>query len=273
MRRLLVVSMLGIFLITPAAAGDSGRYLPEKKVFYESPEESEVMVVHTSLGYSTVLAFPERPVMVSAGDSSLVQVEIPQNSKNVLIKPLYPEGETNLFIFTSNQRFNYHVLIGGREETDYVVDVAEQYQQMQTTPKRDIAIQDLLKIVRNYNAHKMMGAVTPKFLFQKDIFIQSERDGIKVRLLEAFTWKTPHYIVLHFDILNHSGLRIKLKEETTSVYIQGRRFTPDYVIFDTNDIGTGEKTHGWIVLKNTFLSVDNPFAIGLNMGGNEYVFD
>ena len=78
--------------------------------------------VNLALGYCTVLEFPEKPLLVTVGDNSLIQVEIPQNSKSVVIKPLQDAGETNIFIFTPNQRFNYNVIIGDPKHVDYVVD-------------------------------------------------------------------------------------------------------------------------------------------------------
>lgn len=273
MRRNLLTLALILSAFTPAAADETGRYLSDKKVFYEAPEESEVMVVHTSLGYSTVLAFPEKPIMVSAGDSSLIQVEIPKNSKNVLIKPLYTEGETNLFVFTSNGRFNYHVVIGTAQKSDYVIDVAEQYQRIQATHEMNIAIQDLLKIAKNYNALKATGAINNRVFSQKDIFTQSDWEGIRVQLLEVFTWENPHYLILHFDILNLSESSIQLNEKKARVLINGQSFRPHYVLFDTDNVEPDKKVHGWMVLKNTFLAVDNPFALGLGIGGKEHVFD
>ena len=110
-----------MFISSPLWADDN-RYLDTDKVFYEKPIEADVLKVNTSLGYCTVLEFPDKPILVTVGDNSLIQVEIPQNSKSVVIKPLQATGETNLFVFTPNQRFNYKVLIGDAQHVDYVLD-------------------------------------------------------------------------------------------------------------------------------------------------------
>ncbi len=58
-------------------------------------------------------------MLVTVGDNSLIQVEIPQNSKSVVIKPLQQSGETNLFVFTDYDRFNFQLVVGTPREADF----------------------------------------------------------------------------------------------------------------------------------------------------------
>src|SRR5271167_4186684 len=99
-----IILLITFMLLSGPLWAEQDRYLPANKVFYETPLEEDVLMVHLALGYCTVLQFPEKPILVTAGDNSLVQVEIPQNSKSVVIKPLQDTGETNIFIFTPNHR-------------------------------------------------------------------------------------------------------------------------------------------------------------------------
>src|SRR5579863_10420604 len=120
----ILLALMVLFLNPMAWAQSDDRYL-DSKVLYEDPQESDVLKINTSLGYCTVLQFNERPMLVTVGDNSLIQVEIPQNSKSLFIKPLQQSGETNLFVFTVSQRFNYKVAIKNQANVDYVVDTKE----------------------------------------------------------------------------------------------------------------------------------------------------
>ncbi len=60
------------FLSTSIWAMPDNRYLQPGKVFFERPLEEDVMKVNTALGYCTVLEFPEKPMLVTAGGTSLL---------------------------------------------------------------------------------------------------------------------------------------------------------------------------------------------------------
>ena len=275
MKTMICVISILLFFVPLTSMAEEERYLTNKKVYHETPDGDDVMIIHTSLGYSTDLAFPDRPTMVSTGDSSLLQVEIPKNSKNVLIKPLYEKGETNLFVFTPTQRFNYHIVIDPPGKADYVVDVGEDFRQLKSDSETSdgVKVERLLKMVRNYNALKTMGVINTHHLFQKDIFTSFEKDGIKVEIIEAFTYQKPHYLILHVIIQNLRESSITLSERKTGVYIKDFRIRPDYVFFDGTTVHPQRQIHGWLVLRNTYISGDNPFTIGLGIGENEYVFN
>lgn len=74
------------------------------------PPASEVIRVATALDHLTVLEFAE-PVTMAAAGSSAFQIERHENK--VFIKPLKPGAATDLFIWTTSQRFAYELLPPG----------------------------------------------------------------------------------------------------------------------------------------------------------------
>ena len=259
-----------MFLSGPVWASVDNRYLNTDKVLYENPLEQDVLKVHTSLGYCTVLAFPEKPMLVTVGDNSLIQVEIPQNSKSVIIKPLRDKGETNLFVFTPSKRFNYNVAIGGPQEADYVVDSKEA-----TSPDKKggskLSMGTVLKMARSYDFFKRIGAINTREFIQKDLFYQCAYDKFNVDVIEVFSNKDPHYLLLHIVVHNLTDETVSLAEQKTNIFIGDEKLVPQYVLFDNDKLGPLSKTDGWLVLENSFVSVDNKFSLSVGVEDEEYV--
>lgn len=222
------------------------------------------------MGFCTVLEFPEKPIMVTVGDNALLQVEVPKNSKNVVIKPLEDSGTTNLFVFTQNKRFNYEVVITNEEGTDYVVDAKGTSKESAKT-KKDIPLGDLIKMARGYAVLSELGNIDKRNFIQKDLFYPCTHEKLGIEVIEAFTYRDPNYLILHIVIKNSGDLPIKLNEENTKVYVREHRFTPRYVLFDSSRLKVNEKTDGWLILENTFVAMDNQFTFGIGIGEQEYV--
>lgn len=254
------VFLILMVITTPLWADD--RYLSDGKVLYENPQEQDVLKVNTALGFCTVLEFPDKPTMVNIGDNSLIQVEVPQNSKSIVIKPLEDSGETNLFVFTANQRFNYKVIIGDERQVDYVVNSKESVA-LNTKDKKPVDIGNLLKMARNYPVLKDLGNINKREFEHKDLMYQCKNPKFDVKVLESFVYKNPHHLILHLKVKNVSSREYELNEKTTNVYINGQKFQPQYVAFDETLLKPGFPTDAWLVLAGTYISLENKFTFGI----------
>ena len=258
-----------MFISSPLWADDN-RYLDTDKVFYEKPIEADVLKVNTSLGYCTVLEFPDKPMLVTVGDNSLIQVEIPQNSKSVVIKPLQVTGETNLFVFTPNQRFNYKVLIGDAQHVDYVLD-SKASVQAKTGTKQKLSIDTVLKMARSYNFYKKNRLINEREFIQKNIFYQCPYQDLSIDVIEAFSNKDPHFLILHIVVHNLTDQILNLNEPSTDILVGNKKFIPQYVLFDSDQLAPSGKTDGWLVLENSYVSINNKFSLSLGAEDTQYV--
>ncbi len=272
MKPLLILITLFLFSINTAIAQE--RYLEGSKVLYEAPEEADVLKVNTSLGFCTVLEFKEKPMLVTVGDNSLIQVEIPQNSKSVVIKPLQQSGETNLFVFTPSQRFNYKVVIADPANVDYVVDTKDSIPEV-AKGEKEIGWIDILNLARNYPILKDIKAVNNRKLTRKDLFYSYSYPKFKIDFIESFSRKNPNYVVLHIVINNTTNNSLKLIEQNTNLFIGKQLFIPHYILFDAHILKANTKTDGWLVLEDTHISTDNKFEcqIGFKEQDNVWYTD
>jgi hypothetical protein len=250
---------------------DEDRYLQANKVFYETPLEEDVMNVHLAFGYCTVLQFPEKPILVTVGDNSLVQVEIPKNSKSVVIKPVQEAGETNIFIFTPNHRFNYNAVIGEMKNVDYVLD-AKVFNHTDQKNKNRLTVEKLIKIARDYEYLKTHNAINGRIFANKRISHLCSYPEFKVKLIEVFSNDDPNYVLLHFTVSNETADQyLNLAEQKTDILVNDRQFVPQYVLFDNDELFPNDTTDGWVVLENSYVSIDNNFSLRLGVGDQEYV--
>ncbi len=266
----IIILITFMFWAMPSWANQDNRYLKEGKVLYENLMEQDVLRVKTSLGYCTVLEFPEKPMLVTIGDNSMIQVEIPQNSKSVVIKPLRESGETNLFVFTPSRRFNYNVLIGTPNEMDYVVDAKESLQDTSKTPKK-LSMGTVLKMARSYDFFKRFGLINPREFIQKELFYQCSYPQVNIDVIEAFSHKDPHYLLLHIAVHNLTDETVNLTEQKTDILVNDEKFIPQYVLFDNNQLAASSKTDGWLILENSFVSIDNKLSLTLGVEDRDYV--
>ena len=230
----------------------------DNKVLYENPREEDVLKVNTALGFCTVLSLKEKPIMVTVGNNSMLQVEIPQNSTNVVIKPLQEAGETNLFIFTASQRFNYKVVIGDETQLDYVVDTKESMPQ-KDKPAAKRTLESVLKEAKAYATLKNIGAINQRQLKHQDLFYSNTSQNLKVDFVEGFGHKNPNYLILHIIVHNTSSRSLTLVEKDTHLFVHKHKFTPQYILFNSSVLGPGKQTDGWLVLEDTYVSVENRF--------------
>lgn len=270
-----IITLFLIFLSSLGFAQTDEHYLNPGKVVLEHPLEEDVIKVNIALGYCTVLEFPEKPTIVTVGDNSLIQVEIPKNSKNVVIKPLQASGETNLFVFTSGQRFNYKVIIGTSENVDYVLDsqgmIKSQAGNKGAKPSDTLTLDKILKMARSYGFLKINHLVDDRVFIRKKLSFRCSYPVGDIDVVEAFTNRKPNYLILHVLISNQSSDDINLNEQKTDILVKGKRLTPQYVLFDKDHLAQSEQTDGWLVLEDKYISVDNKFSVSLGIGDEEYV--
>ncbi|MDP2654344.1 MAG: TrbG/VirB9 family P-type conjugative transfer protein [Candidatus Omnitrophota bacterium] len=259
--------LIFLLCITTPLWADS-RYLPNDKVLYENPQEQDVLKVNTAMGYCTVLEFPDKPTMVSVGDNSMIQIEVPQNSKSIVIKPLEESGETNLFVFTANQRFNYKVIIGDEHQVDYVIDTKESAP-AKTKDRRPVTVGEFIKMARNYPVLNELGNINKRDFIHKDLMYQCTNPKFDVNVIEAFSYKNPHHVILHLKVRNVTSDVYELKEKNTNVYVNGQKFQPQYVAFDDTQLKSGSSTEAWLILAGTYISLDNKFTFGIGVGHAE----
>ena len=91
-----------------------------QKIETETPDRNHVVHLKTALNHLTVIELSE-PVVEVAVASPSFKVEWRENK--VFIQPIEPEGRTNLFIWTSSERFNYELEPPGSvRDMDFVID-------------------------------------------------------------------------------------------------------------------------------------------------------
>jgi len=268
MKTLMLIMLM--FLSGPLWAHQNSRYLQTGKVQYETPLEEDVLKVNTAIGYCTVLEFAEKPMLVTVGDNSLIQVEIPQNSKSVVIKPMQEAGETNLFVFTPSQRFNYNVSIGDPAQVDYVLDSGHMSTKLDKGHSR-LSLGTVLKMARSYAGLKSLGVINGREFIQKDIFNQCSYPRVSIDVIEVFANKDPHYLLFHIVVHNLTDETVSLREQNTSILANDQKFVPQYVLFDNDKLAPSSKTDGWLVLENSFVSIDNKFSLSVGVEDEEYV--
>lgn len=83
--------------------------------------DSAVIPVRCSLGYSTILDFPSRPLTAVLGDQDAFKLEYIGHA--LTLKPLLPKARSNLFVFTDGARYNFLIETGQKARPDLVVKV------------------------------------------------------------------------------------------------------------------------------------------------------
>ncbi|MEQ1875506.1 MAG: TrbG/VirB9 family P-type conjugative transfer protein [Bdellovibrionia bacterium] len=167
----------------------------------------DVGTIRTSVGYSTVLQFNERPINVVIGNQSAFRVEFIKN--NVTIKPISSGVKTNLFIFTENDRFNLTVVSGSSQGVDYVVRVKRTFED-------------------------------PNKAAQLNRF--SHSNGVKLTLLRKIQGRDGTF--LDFEISNQTNVKLKLLPDTLRI-VRGK--TPEAIksaYFDTSTLAQGGLIRG-----------------------------
>ena len=130
----------------------------------------------------------------------------------------------------------------------------------------------LMKMARNYRVLRKSDQINERNFIQKDIFTQYESSNILLKMIEVFSNQVPHYLIVHAVIHNKQYVSIDLNERAMNVYVNGRKFKPKYVLLDSTTLGARQETDAWLVLEDTYISLDNQFTIGVGVYDKEYIF-
>jgi hypothetical protein len=117
--------------------------------------KSDLLIpIHTSLGYSTILEFQEKPLSSILGDQDAFKLEYVGNS--ITLKPLFHNAKSNLFVYTSFDRFNFSIITSPPPDTDYVVHISKvsDDQTSSTKPTREMNTSPYLVIPINLKSSK-----------------------------------------------------------------------------------------------------------------------
>lgn len=89
------------------------------------PKADEIILIHTSLAFATMIQFPDavNVQLPITGDLSAFRIEPVENgaAKGLSLKPLRAGAKTNLFLFTDKQRYNFKLVTESESSADYIV--------------------------------------------------------------------------------------------------------------------------------------------------------
>lgn len=112
-----IITLIPFLLLVLLVESYAGR-----KEIREVGANDRVMTrINLTMGRSTILSFPEKPIKVVSGNSNYFNVEFIGN--DLTIQPL-AQVETNLFVYTqSNTKYGFHLNVGSSSLYDDMVYV------------------------------------------------------------------------------------------------------------------------------------------------------
>ena len=78
-------------------------------------------------------------------------------------------------------------------------------------------------------------------------------------------------MILHIVVHNLTDQILNLDESKTDILVGDKKFIPQYVLFDNDQLAPSGKTDGWLVLENSYVSIDNKFSLSLGAEDTQYV--
>jgi hypothetical protein len=161
------------------------------RAFARSPRmvsltDSEVAVIHTGIGYSTILQFDAKPTSAVLGDQDAFKVEYVGNA--ITIKPLLASSKTNLFVFTDYDRFNFKLEAIRGADVDYLVQV-----------KRKKTKQEL------ENSFESAPNVASPAMLTKRFNVSNKSQGVFLKMTESSYSSQDGVYVLNFTLALDPG--------------------------------------------------------------------
>lgn len=241
------------------------------RVLYDSPTPDDIVVVNLAVGRMTVLSFSDEVIVVTLGDEELFKVE--RTQKDVYIKPLLAQGETNLFCWTDKKRYNFHLVIGPVEKVNYVLNVDSIIEQQNKGKK--LSLQEMLYYCRVYDQLSKMGVLDERTLERITVnkLYRNEAWGMGLVVKDIFFHQKPHWLAVS-AVISNTGQNIKiLKENLSRLYVNGRAILPSYVVFDLTELSQGSSTAVYFVLEGTNISKENEFIPSIGIENEEVIFE
>lgn len=241
------------------------------KILYDSPTEDDIIIVNLSLGRMTVLSFSDEVIVVTGGDDELFKVE--RTQKDVYIKPLFDQGESNLFCWTEKKRYNFHLVIDNVEKVNYVINVDSIVEEQNKGKK--LSLQEMLYYCRAYDQLSKMGVLNERILekIEKNKTYENESQGIKLMVKDIFFHQRPHWLAVSAVVTNTGANTKYLKENLSYLYINNRRIMPSYVVFDLTELSSGSSSAAYFILEESNISKENEFIASLGIGDKEVRFE
>jgi Conjugal transfer protein len=251
LRCLIVTSMIA--LLTASAAS--------QRVNSFSNHRDEILPVQTAMNHLTVIEVSE-PVLSVAAGSPAFKVEWRENK--VFIQPTEANTATNLFIWTSSQRFNYELLAAGPvEKMDFALDQV-QNQSSQTHPAPAPAAV----------APQQASTMTPPIqmlLASRPIRLESTRPSTRpVQILLRDLYESDGRLFIRYAIRNHGTE--PYKTSAPQVYaLNGAKYPKSLYDLVNRQLGDAEVGHLKISQQIPLQTVNNEFQASALAPGQETV--
>lgn len=210
--------------------------------------EAEIGVIHTAIGYTTMLQFEGRATLAVLGDQDAFRVEYVGNG--LAIKPIVSHAKTNLFVFTDYDRFNFQLETGAASGADYVLKIM----------RRGYPVHiEATEKVQKKEAEESQGiSLTTKYLSRR-----SQCGGLALTV-EAIAWpKSNSTYLVQFSVEQKKSLTetafvpgdFYLEQNGKSVLIESLHL--DGLVFSLGH----KKIHGTVVLRQSDIKQKTPLIL------------
>ncbi len=200
-------------------------------------DDSEVAVIHTGIGYSTIIQFDARPTSAVLGDQDAFKVEYVGNS--LTVKPVLPSSRTNLFAFTDYDRFNFKLETTRGADVDYLVRVKKRQ--------------------RNGVPQFTSGGSPPSSIpiARKLIHLSNKRQGVTLQVSDLAYSKADGVFVISFNLMAAAPLvfepgDIEILQDDKAISIEN-------LYLEALSLAPGKRVQGKLLVKES--SVDPARAL------------
>ncbi len=208
-------------------------------------DDSEVAVIRTGIGYSTIIQFDARPTSAVLGDQDAFKVEYIGNS--LTVKPVLPSSRTNLFAFTDYDRFNFKLETTRGSDVDYLVRVKKRQR----------------KGVPQFTSGGSSPSSIP--LPRKFIHLSNKRQGVTLQVSDVAYSKADGVFVVSFSLMSAAPLvfepgDIEILQDDKSISIEN-------LYLDALSLAPGKRAQGKLLVKES--SVDPGRALSFRFSPSE----
>jgi hypothetical protein len=187
---------------------------------------SDVGIIHTARGYSTVIQLQSKPLNVVLGDQSAFRIEYINDS--ITVKPLRSNSKSNLFIYTDKERYNLTVVSGSQAVVDYVVKLKRTFED--------------LKLIKPLNKH-------------------SENQGILLTLIKITSSGNTSF--LDFQIRNNAKHKIIFTPENFRFLSMNKDLPIKGLFLEGGTLEAGREISGSLSLTNLKSLIPCTLLVGL----------
>jgi hypothetical protein len=188
--------------------------------------ESEIVDIHTAIGKATRLKFDGRLIDVGLGDQDAFKVEY-VGKDSLSIKPLLSKVETNMYVITQYDEFNFTLRSGSSKKVDYRV---------------------LVKRRRNQNSLNTFGRQKQPVLLSREVKRKLQSQGVLLEV-SSVQWPESKSSFLVNAKINLIDLTksFKLRSDNFSLFQEGRKL-PIFNTYISNYVLSKEDRHSTLTL-------------------------